>query len=318
MFDRPNKGIRQLTTLLSLTLLPSLAVAQMSVGSVRWDDTSIPDPLSAFDIKYSVFGSQVVRPDTRVNFFLTRDGGATGFPLASDTIQVRCDTGLPPNLCRGPIGEQRFTVRSFNMDSATRNALSGLCSPTTFELVAQFNGRNTTSLNAARLGQTILPDWSITAGSMTPSTIPLDGTVSVEYSVRNLGCTSQVSLANVGIYLTDTSLNAIGKFGAIRAAGNAGSDHSFNLNFAGTNVPAGDYLIALFADDEQRIRESNENNNIGTFALRLVNSIGTGSDEQSPSDMTIETFLAPINETSAVLDGALSEELPRLKGLSIK
>lgn len=303
---------------LSVSLLCATAQAQITVGNVFWQDTVIPSPTTTqFRIDYRLFGSQFIRPTGAVEFYLTRDGGQTGYSIGDDFANISCNPG--GGGCVAINTPSTHTVSRFNMDFNTITHLESLCQPTDYNVIALYNGSSSLSFNSATLGTVGQPDWLFASGILTPSTIPLNGSVSVEYSVVNGGCSVAGNLPVVGVFLTDTNLTPLVFFGDIGVLGGAGSNHSFNLSF--TDVASGDYLVALVADRTDLNEETNENNNIGTFNLTISdvdNESGTQSFSLSAFETrSLKSFIDPTPDNVEFAVDSFTYDLPVTEGLKI-
>lgn len=261
----------KLKTFLAATLLTStsIASAQIQIGNVYWKQTVLPNPTSSsFQVEYSFFGSQYVRPQGWVELYITQDRN-TIRKLSNGTANVGCGTGVGA-LCKG--SKTYHTISSYNMDYNTKQYLDGLCEPTSFDLYAKYNYHTAFSLNSATLGTQKQADWAFTGGSMSPTTTHSNGTVSVQYKIQT-ACAGNGVLPKVAVYLTDANYNVLVNYGTLNVTGTYGGIYNFGLNFSAIGgLPAGQYHIALVADATSIVPESNENNNVGTFPLTITSS----------------------------------------------
>ncbi|ESP94748.1 MULTISPECIES: hypothetical protein [Pseudoalteromonas] len=255
---------------LTSSLFSASVLANITIGNVGFDsNTVIPNPGSAnFNINYYLFGSQIFNPGGQVEFFLTKDGGATGYYVGREAPNLNCAS----NGCR-PINTQNtFKVSPFNIDPTTKAYLSSLCLPTDFQVVARFNNSVSVSHNTASFGTVGKPDWLFHSGSMTPANISTGyaGNLKVTFVVKNDGCPNSPVLPKVGVFLADANNNALAYFGAVQVLNDVGSQHEVLLPMRNLNLAKGSYRIVLMADVERKVNETNENNNFGAFTLNVT------------------------------------------------
>ncbi|MBQ4875634.1 hypothetical protein J8M21_00280 [Pseudoalteromonas luteoviolacea] len=287
---------------LTTSLLSASAFANISVGNVAFDNhTVIPNPGSAnFNIHYYLTGSQIFNPGGQVEFFLTKDGGATGYYVGREAPDLNCGT----NGCRPINAQNTFKVSPFNLDGTTKEYLSSLCMPTDFQVVARFNNSVSVSHNSATFGTIGQPDWLFHSGSMTPANVSVGygGNLKVNFVVKNDGCPNSPVLPKVGIFLADLNNNPLVYFGAVQVINDVGSQHEVLLPLKNINLAKGTYRIILMADVEQKVPETNENNNFGAFTLRV-------NDPATPADI-------PYYQKNANLDNSYEQLGYQLESLT--
>ncbi len=115
------------------------------------------------------------------------------------------------------------------------------------------------------LAQTPLPDLTVTSVSFSPSVVSVGEGVTVSWVEKNQG-SGNAGLYRVGIYFGRTEYGRDFKLGEDNSTGlSAGASRSRSLRFTVPNtVPAGTYYVTVFIDETDFVRESNENNNIGS------------------------------------------------------
>lgn len=287
-----------------------------SIGNISWQQTDIPAPLSGFTINYRIFGSSPLAQQ-ELTFFLSSDTNVnTGLSLGSRRVNFNCG-GI--GFCQPPVGVQSFFVSSVGLPPATRDFLQSVqnaCSPSgPYYAVGDLGiAPRSVSLNTTNMGTTKLPDFLFESGTLTPSTTTVDGSVTVQYSLRSV-CSAPTT-PSVGIFIADSAFNILGYVGALTAPGPLGGTQSFNLSFAGSGLPAGDYNLVLFADVFETVQESNENNNLGSFAFTLTSALGEDFNDESslaapvsfidPTPSIGEGFIFDNQQTLETFDGMLS------------
>lgn len=308
---------------LSGLFLTSAANAAITISTVNWQDTSIPNPTStSFKIDYRLFGSQFAQPSSQVQFYLTQDNGQTGYSIGSGLGKTQCGTTTLPDRCKASSSTNTHTVSTFNMDIATKNHLNSLCQPQDYKVVALYNGSSALSPGTASLGDYGRPDWLFTSGNMLPTVITPNGSVNVNFDLGNASCPGRGILPMVGIYLTDSDLNALYYFGNIIAADQSGSSHQFSLSFNGLGLPEGNYYVALVADINATSQETNENNNVGTFGFTVSGaqtqlSMKTQVTTQAKTQQSnVRSYIDPTPNNLEFAADFFSYGLPTTEGLN--
>ncbi|WP_086933336.1 hypothetical protein [Agarilytica rhodophyticola] len=253
----------------------STSAAQLN--NLAFQNSTIPTPLSGFSVEYDIFGTSPLA-ELSVSFFLSGDSNPnTGIPLATRRVAFRCG-GQPGSPCQPPVGRQSEFFSGFAIQEQARTLLETLqnsCSTTPLYVVARLQGDNARASNSPTVVGTLkLPDFLFDSGTITPSVIPTDGSVTITYSVRSI-CPSPI-LPGVSVYLADSEFNPLVLFGTVGVLGPFGSNHSIILSVNGLNLEPGSYNIVLYADVNQRVQESNENNNIGAFSVDVIAALQEG------------------------------------------
>lgn len=263
--------LKKLTLVVGACLLFSSASHAQQLGNIFWESEVVPAPLDGISIDYRVFGSSPVAQQ-EIEFFLSSDQNPnTGVSLGTRRINFNCSPG---RFCSPPFGEQNFFVRSFNLPEPARSIITDIqnaCTPQgPFFAVGRIIASRSVSLNSATFGTTKPTDLLFDSGSFSPANLPNTGVANVQYSLRATCGGAQA--ADVGIFIADDQFNILGLVGTLPSPGPFGGTQSFNLNFAAFGLPAGNYNLVLFADINQEVGESDEDNNIGTFAFTLTDS----------------------------------------------
>lgn len=289
----------------------SNSYAQITVNNVLFEDEVIPRPTSGnFYINYRLFGSQTYRPQGFVEFYLQPVGSPMLYPIGTDTAALSCQR----NGCIPTNNPSRHTVSGNNMSFDTKEHLNSLCRPTDYKVIARYNNSESISYNSAIIGQMGKPDWLFRSGVVSPNNLPLNGSVTIQYTVINGDCEHLGVEPAVGVFLTDESFNVHTYFGDVQIAGPYGSTHQIALNFDGLNLVAGNYKIVLFADVNNIHSESNEDNNLGAFSITLTDpqSSQYNLERQSP-----RTYIDTTPDEGFHLLGIDPNTQERVQGLEI-
>jgi hypothetical protein len=111
----------------------------------------------------------------------------------------------------------------------------------------------------------ILPDLTITSVKVYQSEVQAGGKITVEFTEKNQG-TADSSLFNTGIYLGKTEYGTNYNLGVgERHSLKAGESRTFKYEvYIPKDAPPGEYYVTVFIDYTNEVKESNENNNIGS------------------------------------------------------
>ncbi|MDW6093035.1 hypothetical protein [Vibrio rhizosphaerae] len=163
-----------------------------------------------------------------------------------------------------------------------------------------------------------LPDWLIASGSLSPSTVVAGGEVSVVTTVATSCPQTSGPAPTLGILLADTNGQPLGVFGELPIALPYGSKYSFTLPIP-ESLPADDYLIVLYADYRQVVKESNEDNNIAAARLTVVNSAAEVADAQKEqsSQLSISGPVSYMDRSTLSADIFTGAGVPEIKGMTV-
>jgi len=285
------------TTLIKTSLAAALfglaatAQAVTTIGNVQFQTKTIPNPVSqGFNVNYRLFNTNLTRPPSSADFYLTQDDGQTGWSIGRDGVSVNCGSNGFQVLCTPSPIQGPLEVTAFSMSTEARNKLNSMCSPEEFKVIAFYNNSSALSLNTATMGTQKPSDWYISAGTMTPGATTSNGTVNVQYTVQTDCGAPNYASSGVGVYITDLNFTPLVYFGNVPLSSPTFSSHSINLGL-GNILPAGDYYVVLSVDDADVISESNENNNVGGFALTILPSAAKSPELQNNSDISPRSFI---------------------------
>ena len=247
------------------------AQVQMSTLTVP---TPIPNPLNGFTVDYTMFGSKVGigAASAQVKFYISASpDGSTGVALLNSFQIQLFGTGLGPYT--PPQGTQSRFISRFSMPANTvalLESITAACQPQTWFILGQVDSTTVRS-RPSLLGTSKQPDFFFTGGTISPSVIQPGGTTNISFSLFTQ-CPAN-TLSRVGVFLADANLQPLAFIGGVSIAAGAGT---FTLpptpiTFSSSITP-GSYYIVLLADVDGVIAESNENNNIGVFALEITAS----------------------------------------------
>jgi len=121
------------------------------------------------------------------------------------------------------------------------------------------------SCSGPTVGEEVLPDLTITSVKAYPSTLYIGEWLTVEFTGANIG-KADSSVFGIGIYLGKTE-NGTDYFlyEPLRTAFKAGETKPYKYEVRiPENVEPGDYYVTVFIDHKNEVKESNENNNIGS------------------------------------------------------
>jgi len=118
------------------------------------------------------------------------------------------------------------------------------------------------------------PDLTIVPASVkfSPSSVPQGGVITVTWTEKNQG-NGDAGPYTVGVYLATTEYGTNYLLGRISRSGlNAGESFTDTRSFrVPDKIPPGQYFVTVFIDDSFQVKESNENNNIGSSNPNKVN-----------------------------------------------
>lgn len=276
---------------------------------------SMVDPLSGFNINYSLTGSKygIGAASAQLTFYISASAnGSTGVATLYSRQMLLSGSGLGPYY--PPSGTQTQSISRFSMPASTVTLLENIkaaCQPQTWYILGQVDG---TTLRSAPslMGTSKQPDFMFTGGTISPSVIQPGGTTSISFDVFTRCAASAPS--RVGIYLTDASFQALSFIGGVSIAAGAGTSSlpPTPISFSPYIAPAV-YHIVLVADVDGVIAESDESNNVGDFTLNITSSALAATrsaaghlelDAQLPVDAPSELFEL---ESSASDDGYIQE-----------
>ena len=109
------------------------------------------------------------------------------------------------------------------------------------------------------------PDLTITSVKVYQSEVQAGGNITVEFTEKNQG-TGDSSLFNTGIYLGTTEYGTNYNLGVgERHSLKAGESRTFKYEvYIPKDAPPGEYYVTVFIDYTNEVKESNENNNVGS------------------------------------------------------
>jgi len=118
------------------------------------------------------------------------------------------------------------------------------------------------------------PDLTIVPGSVkfSPSSVPQGGVITVTWTEKNQG-NGDAGPYTVGVYLATTEYGTNYLLGRISRSGlSAGASFTDTQSFrVPDKISPSQYFVTVFIDDSFQVKESNENNNIGSSNPNKVN-----------------------------------------------
>ncbi|WP_139344099.1 hypothetical protein [Vibrio ruber] len=178
---------------------------------------------------------------------------------------------------------------------------------------------NTVADNAPTVASCTAPDWLIASGSLSPSTVVAGGEVSVTATVAT-GCPqTSGSAPTLGVILADANGQPLGIFGELPIGLPYGSNYSFTLPIP-ESLPADDYLIVLYADYRQVVKETNENNNIAAANLTVVNRAAELAEAQAgqSSQLSVSGPVSYMDRSTLSADIFMGAGVPEIKGMTVQ
>ncbi|RKG93902.1 hypothetical protein D7V88_01030 [Corallococcus terminator] len=138
------------------------------------------------------------------------------------------------------------------------------------------------------VGLNELPDFSFTAGSLTPGTIQPGGSTNLTFDVHTR-CPAATT-STVGLYLMDANYQVLSVIGGVGIPSGGGTSRfpPTAISFS-ASIPPGSYYVALFADANEVIYESNENNNVGVIPLQITSALA--ATEAAPQELVPDVTL---------------------------
>ncbi|MEZ5844293.1 MAG: Calx-beta domain-containing protein [Hyphomicrobiaceae bacterium] len=125
-----------------------------------------------------------------------------------------------------------------------------------------------------------LPDLTITAASLDDTTLDSGQTVTVSFTVANIGAAASGDF-DVGYYIsTDNIITSGDTFIGYNTLSSlaAGANATYNVNFSAPSLtPGATYYFGVLADDLSVLTESNESNNASSPIAVTYNSANPGS-----------------------------------------
>jgi 5-hydroxyisourate hydrolase-like protein (transthyretin family) len=148
--------------------------------------------------------------------------------------------------------------------------------------------------------QAPLPDLTVTSVTVSSVRVRVGEELTVSWVERNQG-TGNAGAYNVGVYLGKTEYGKDYKLGQDYSSGlGAGGSRSRSLRFTIPNtVSPGLYYVTVFIDETDIVRESNENNNIGSTTPNIITV-----DPPPPPDLTVRDVV--FSPQSVVQGGGLT------------
>jgi 5-hydroxyisourate hydrolase-like protein (transthyretin family) len=148
--------------------------------------------------------------------------------------------------------------------------------------------------------QAPLPDLTVTSVTVSSVRVRVGEELTVSWVERNQG-TGNAGAYNVGVYLGRTEYGKDYKLGQDYSSGlGAGGSRSRSLRFTIPNtVSPGLYYVTVFIDETDIVRESNENNNIGSTTPNRITV-----DPPPPPDLTVRDVV--FSPQSVVQGGGLT------------
>lgn len=285
----------------SLALLSALAAtsasANVQMGNMSLPST-VPDPLNnGITVTYSLFGSSVLASAQLTFFLSTTANGSSGVTQLS-THQI--SLGRSGSIFLPPSGPQTEFISGFTMPASVRTFFQNACQPQTLFILGRVDSGTLASTNASAMGTTKQPDFFFTAGTLSPATIHPGDTANVSFSLFTQ-CPANAP-SGVGIFLADSAFNLLSFIGTVGISAGAGTSSlpPTGIAFSPT-IPTGNYNLVLIADVNGVIAESNENNNVGSFALSVIPAALSASDK-SISDLDSDMKLPENSWATSGLD----------------
>lgn len=285
--------MKALAPLLFLSLFAvNTAWAQVQMYTISVP-TSIANPLGGFTINYTLGGSKygVGAATAQLEFYLStsRDGSTGVWLLSSQQIMLR-GSGLGPYY--PPTGTQSQYISRFSMASNTVAMLESIAAACRTESLYILGRVDYTAIQSKQsvLGTSELPDFYFTGGTMSPAVIGPGGSTNITFDLYTRCPTSNSS--TVGIYLADANYTLIAYIGGVSIGAGSGtySLPPTTITFSPYITPGG-YHIVLFADDDGVVAESNENNNVGSFALDIAESSAPRASDSAASSLKFDVAL---------------------------
>ncbi len=281
-----------LVPLLLSLLVANSAWAQVQMYTISVPD-SLPDPLSGFTVNYTMGGSKygVGAASAELEFYLSASpDGSTGVWLLS-AYQISLNgSGLGPYT--PPTGTQSTYISRFSMPQNTVAKLESIadaCQPQVWYILGRVDYTPVRS-DQSTMGTVKLPDFYFMAGTMSPAAIEPGGSTAISFDLYTRCPANNSSV--VGIYLADANYNLISYIGGVTIGAGSGtfSLPPTSITFSPYITP-GRYYIVLFADDLGVIAESNENNNVGVFALDVVAPGSLRAFDGAASELELDVAL---------------------------
>jgi hypothetical protein len=286
------KSVAACFALLSF-LAASSASAQVFSSSIRMSSYSVPssidNPLSGFNINYTLTGSQtgsIGAAIVTIRFYLSNTPSGSGpvYLLAEKSVLLSGSGMFGPFY--PPSGTRTATISQADMEPAAvallQNIVTG-CQPQSWYILGYVAQTATLTSASSTLGGWRQSDQFFKAGSLSPSTIQPGGTTNLSFTLYKQ-CPSVSSPSTVGVYLANANFQLISFIGDVPIAGGSGVTtlQPTGITFS-PSTPVGTYYIVLFADADGVIPEVNENNNVGSLMLNITSSAQSslGHDEAS-------------------------------------
>jgi hypothetical protein len=278
----------------------------MVVTSPAWADiyltsvsapATVTTPLNGFSISYKMNGTSLIAT-AQVNFYLsdTPDGSTGVWPLFQRQVPLSRGANFlyyPP----GPIQSAYVSRSSMHPNTvAMLEALAADCVAQRFYLLWRVDYGVSSGSSNIVVGANGAPDFYFIAGTLTPGTIAQGGTSNLTFDVYTK-CPAPVA-SKVRIYLMDAAYQVLGVIGDVNISAGAGTSRfpSTGIQFSPV-LPAGQYYVALAADADNVVLESNENNNVGAIPLQITAALAAG--KAATSSELIPDMATPV-ETGRV------------------
>ncbi|SHF40915.1 CARDB domain-containing protein [Vibrio gazogenes] len=310
--------------LTTTALCSQAALASIYPGNVDIVNTELPYPnQKTLEVDYHMFGSEIFNNGNTVNFALTQDGGNTFIGIGRDFADISCgSSGLGGTMrCVPSSSTQTYRV---NLDSVlseqNKTVLANSCVPYEFKVKASYSISSALSMNTVKIGGFGAPDWLVSSGKFSPNQVTAGGQVVINAEVSSANCAQKSGTApTLAVYLANANKQLMYFYGETSVLLPYGSRHTITVPIP-SGLTAGTYYLVLVVDRNNVVAETNENNNVATGKITVLNSAVSGQSiapdahQQSANTSGSVTYLSRTDEDN---QNFVDPQLPVTPGMKV-
>ncbi|WNJ96367.1 CARDB domain-containing protein [Vibrio ruber] len=276
-------------------LCSQAALASIYPGNVSIVNTELPYPnQKTLEVNYRMFGSEIYNSGKTVNFALTQNGGQTLIDIGRDFADISCGSSGLGTRCTPSNAQQTYRVNlDMVLSEQNKNALANACVPYEFQVQATYNISKELSSNTVKIGTVKAADWLISSGSFSPNQVPAGGQVVINAEASTICPQRSGAAPTLAVFLANANNQLLYFYGETSVLLPYGSRHTITVPIP-SGLTAGTYYLVLVVDRNDVVAETNENNNVATGKITVLNSAVGGQS------------IAPENEQSANTSGSIT------------